>query len=207
MKTLLKFLTVLACAYVLVLGIAGLVRFELPSPLEWKTLVFSIVYFVAPIKNVMYITLSLLTLAKVFLCERTKMHKILAIVLAVSGLAQIIIMAVHYCASVTFSSNMISSFQDFRAIAGSVPHIVIALLMVLICVNVFFGFIKEKAAIIICACVFMLNIIFNFTIMFSHYHMLTNSGIILMISSSLLAGAIVFLVSYVSLRTNKGLDK
>ena len=194
--------SILACVYLLIVGIINLTM-GYPKHLNISEFAFTINYYIPKITYLIYIVLSIFTLVKLFFRRQILIHKIVSVVLALSGLIQIFVILMYYY-NIRIYYKFIS-YRDFPQIASHIALIIIALLMILISINTFKPFISNKIALISSICVFAFRTVVYLTSTISHTYFVGNARYLIntfiIIFGSILIGLAAFWASYISLKT------
>ena len=161
MKTSNKIITIIACALILVTNIFSLVS-SLASFFQARN-IESIPYYIAGIIAVLiYLSIITLAIAKLYLPDIISLHKILAVVLAVLLLIDLAAMIPRL---LNFINDVLKTLIDPIHLIIDIAMIVIFLLTTalyaLICTNVFFNFMKNTPALIVCIFMFAFSLIIS----------------------------------------------
>ena len=155
MKTFAKILTSLVC---ICLIFAGVLNLTIVYPKIFNINILTIIiYFMPRVTIVMNILLSIFVLLKIFL-HKDLIHKTVSVFLAIRGLIQITAIAVCFYILRDYII-IVASFWSYGFTAQYFSRIIIDLLAILICINAFKSFIKNKTALIISICAFAFAVV------------------------------------------------
>ena len=220
-KIVLTILTCIASAYLLFVGVMEffwdyrlfIIDFDESYGLDRYTIldIINIIY------HIFHVFLPAFVLMKLFVPNKTLIHKIIGAVLGSGGTVQLVL-------SIMISSKEIaqliywrtaSFYQVYTFLTDSVDSLIIPVIVILIGINTFKPFIKNRAAIIICAVGFVyktgvvLITVFLIERLFYENYM---SDFLLRfqwerITGNLLMNTAVFLLCYIALKRNKKKEK
>lgn len=206
MKIFKKSSIILACVYLLIVGIINLTM-GYPKHLNISEFTLTIIYYIPKITYLIYIVLSVFALVKLVFHRQILIHKIVSVMLALSGLIQIFAIVMYYY-NIRIYYKFIT-YRDFPQIASHIALIIIAILMILISINTFKPFMSNKIAIISSACVFAFRMVIYLIATLSHTFFGGNEryliNTVIIILGSVLIGLAAFWASYISLKTTDSL--